>query len=88
MIEPHNRTGTGYLQVRPHPQYQHDLKVVKVTQKFPDVIEPGCVVIKLRIQVPNSAFGPLRPEVDLRVPEENVYRPGIVESLETDPDAD
>lgn len=80
------RVGTGYLQVRQNPNYAAELKVVKVTQRFPDVIEPGCVVIKLRIQVPDSAFGPLRPEVDLRVPEENVYRAVTIESLEPDPE--
>lgn len=80
----YNRTGIGYLQVRPHGNYRQELKVVKVTQKHPDIIEPGCVVIKLRVQVPDAAFGPLQPEVDVVVALAHAQLPVVVETLEPD----
>lgn len=74
-----NRAGVAYLQVRPHPNYAGELRAVKVTQKPPEVVEPGCIVIKLGLLVPVEAFLPLEPEVDVVVPVEKVQRPVAVE---------
>lgn len=53
------REGTAYLQVRLHGGWQ--LRIVKATQKQPAVIEADCVVVKVRIRIPQRAFAPLQP---------------------------
>ncbi|WP_031467117.1 hypothetical protein [Sciscionella sediminilitoris] len=70
-MKPTDATGTTYLQVRQHPSYGHELRVIKCTQKHPAQTEPGCVVVKVSLQIPRSAFQPLEaPEIV--VPEHHV----------------
>ncbi|PXY33582.1 hypothetical protein BAY59_10905 [Prauserella coralliicola] len=64
-------SGTAYLQVRAG-RYVSDLKVVKSTQRKPEIVEPGCVVVKIELRVPRAAFQPLKPSAIVTVPEELV----------------
>ncbi|WP_031467797.1 hypothetical protein [Sciscionella sediminilitoris] len=63
-MKPSDATGTTYLQVRQHPHFRHELRVIKCTQKYPKQLEPECVVVKVRLRVPGDAFQPLEaPEI-------------------------
>ncbi|MCZ9884113.1 hypothetical protein [Arthrobacter sp. B2a2-09] len=59
-----------YLQLRrTEGVWNRPLRVIKSTQRKPAVLEPGCVVVKVRIRVPAAAFEPLTPEAVVTVPE-------------------
>lgn len=75
------REGDVFLQVRPDPRYSNELRAVKSTQREPDVVEPGCVVVKIRLRLPAAAFLPLQPEAVVTVPEELVHHPVEVEAV-------
>lgn len=75
------RDGTAYLQVRPG-RYPTDLRVIKATQRRPDVVEADCVVVKVRLRIPAKAFDPLQPEAVVTVPEDLVQHPVEVEAVE------
>ncbi|GIH07472.1 hypothetical protein Rhe02_55390 [Rhizocola hellebori] len=76
----HWREGVAYLQVRPHSF--HQLRVVKATQRPPEIVESGCVVVKVRLRIPDRAFAPLQPEATVTVPEELVQHPIVVEAVD------
>ena len=78
----YNRTGTVFLQVRRHPNWTSELRVVRATQKYPEVVAPGCILIKLKLQIPNAAFAPIEPVATVVVPEELVQHPIEVEAVE------
>ena len=75
------REGDLYLQVRPDPRYVAELRAIKCTQREPDVVEPGCVVVKIRVRIPDAAFRPLQPEAVVTIPEELVQQPIAVEAV-------
>ena len=75
------REGSCYLQVA--PSRYSELRVVKSTQRKPDIVEPGCVVVKVQLRIPSAAFEPLRPEAIVTVPEGLVQR--VVEVEAADP---
>lgn len=76
------REGYAYLQVRADTHWSGTrLKVIKSTQRKPDVIEPDCIVVKITLQVPDAAFRPLEPEAVVVVPEELVQHPVAVEAV-------
>ncbi len=75
--------GDAYLQVRQDDRYPYKLKVVKSTQRQPEVVEAGCVVVKIKLRVPRAAFSPLQPEAVVTVPESLVQHPVDVEAVET-----
>lgn len=69
---------TTHLQVAPeiahwlsedHPSYIQGAKVVAATQNRPQKPKPGTVEVKITIEIPRSAFLPLRPEAVVVVPE-------------------
>ena len=62
------REGYAYVQVRRDPHTRNGLRVIKATQRDPEVIEAGAVVIKMKIRLDDAAFNPLRPAVDVDVP--------------------
>lgn len=67
---------TFYAQVEPVWPYTISVdslpagaKVARISQKRPDRPIGGTVLVKLSIQVPKSAFMPLRPEAVVVIPE-------------------
>lgn len=74
------REGTTYLQIRLHRGWQ--LRVIKATQREPDVVESGCVVVKIQLRIPQSAFAPLQPQAVITVPEELVQHPIHAEAVD------
>lgn len=76
------RTATAYLQIS-RDRYPFDAKVMKSTQRKPEFIEPGCVVVKVQLRLPNVAWEPFAPEAVIDVPVDLVQRP--VEVTAEDP---
>lgn len=74
------RDGVAYLQIRQHGGWE--LRPVKVTQRRPEVIEPGCIVVKIRFRVPDRVFEPFEPEAVIVVPEELAQRPIEAEAVD------
>lgn len=54
------------------------LKVVKMTQSKPTRLEANSVVVKLRLQLPDTAFQPFSPSAIITVPESMVDKPTVV----------
>jgi hypothetical protein len=73
------RTATTYLQVRPS-RYYSEAKVMKATQKKPEVVEPGCIVVKIALRIPREAWQPFAPEAVIDVPADLVQHPIAVEA--------
>lgn len=73
-------SGVGYLQIRRDPRYRAEVRVVKATQKPPEQLEPGCVLVKVRLSVPAEVFSPY--ETEIAVPARRVVVAG--EPEETD----
>jgi hypothetical protein len=59
-----NRSGFGYVQLRKEAGLR--LRVVKTTQNPPEVVEAGCIVVKVRFEAPDTAW--TCPEVTVVVP--------------------
>lgn len=64
---------TCYIQVTPNWAYWDadrldSIRVQRVTQKKPESPIPGCVVVKLSLDIDDAAFYPLRPEVEVKIP--------------------
>lgn len=78
----HNLTATTYLQVIEHPRYGHQAKIVRATQKYPEVTDPGAVVVKIQVKIPAAAFLPLKPEAVVEIPEALVQHPVEVEAVD------
>ncbi|TDP97670.1 hypothetical protein [Labedaea rhizosphaerae] len=65
-----DRVGEVYLQVAEHHMYGGELKVVRSTQKRPAVLEPGCILVKIKLSIPRAAWKPFEPEAIVTVPAE------------------
>jgi hypothetical protein len=64
---------TCYLQVEPtfarwDPDKVYSITVKRVTQRNPRDPLPGCVVVKLNLNIADAAFEPLKPVVDVDIP--------------------
>lgn len=70
--------GNAYIQIRSDGW---KLRCIKATQRVPRIVEPGCVVVKVRIRIPETAFAPLQPQAVITVPEELVQRAIEVEAV-------
>lgn len=72
---------TCYLQVEPwfrrawrngeYSDVVNRISVQRVTQRRPESPIPGCVVVKLELDIADAAFEPLRPEVAVVIPVEH-----------------
>jgi hypothetical protein len=80
------REAVAYLQVEGrapgHTNYRHRAAVRAVTNSPPEIVKPGCIVIKLRIRIPAEAWEPFAPEAVIDVPADLVQRPIQVEAVE------
>lgn len=65
---------TGYIQIRPVRSAWNDrvvgARVMRSTQKRPESVAPGCVVVRVEFEVPTTAFDPIRPSARVVIPEE------------------
>lgn len=59
-----DRSGFAYVQLRKNSHRL--LRVVKATQNPPEFVEHGCIVVKVRFEVPDTAW--TCPEVTVSVP--------------------
>lgn len=80
-----------YIQVRPEflrafngGQRLKAIKAVAMTQHRPARPQPGTVLVKLTLRIPDAAFMPLRPEAIVIVPE-NLTEAGAIEVEASDP---
>lgn len=76
---------TAYLQVRKHPAaWRWEARVIKSTQRRPEPehVEPGCIVVKVRLRIPFAAWGPFEPEAVINVPADLIQRPIEVEAVD------
>lgn len=71
------REGVALLQVRPAP-HAGKLKVTRVTQRMPETVDPGAVVIRVRLRVDADAWRPLEPDDVIDVPAARVLAPVAV----------
>ena len=67
---------TCYLQVAPtffswNADRLRSITVKRVTQRYPRDPLPGVVVVKLRMDIGDAAFLPLKPSVDVTIPVEH-----------------
>lgn len=74
-----NYQGVMYLTVR-NDTYtprtsDRRLKPVKVTGKYPSVVDAGEVVLRLRVVVPERAFAALVPQADVVIDDTQLYMP-------------
>lgn len=74
----------AYLQVRKGTfgTWSTQIRVVKSTQSKPDVIEPGCIVVKVQLRIPVEAWGPFEPEAVVDVPTDLIQHPIEVEAVD------
>lgn len=78
---PTHRAATGYLQIAgrpPGPSRWDDGKgatVVAVTSKKPESVRPGCIVIKVRFNIPAEAWDPFTPSAVVDVPADLIQAP-------------
>ena len=69
---------TTYLQVRLVRSLSYtasEAKVVKATQRRPEFVEPGCVVVKVKLRLPAEAWNPFQPEAVIDVPADLIQQP-------------
>lgn len=84
------REATAYLQLaprapRPYGGYwggSSEASVVRCTNKPPAEPIPGCIVVKVRIRVPDAAWRPISPTVVIDVPADLVQHPVEVEAVD------
>jgi hypothetical protein len=48
----------------------------------PERIEPGCIVVKVRLRIPSEAWGPFEPEAVIDVPTDLIQHPIEVEAVD------
>lgn len=78
-------TCDAYLQVEKRGFYgswRDTARVQKVTQNKPEVVLPGCIVVKVKLRIPPEAWGPFEPEAIVEVPAELVQHPIEVEAVD------
>lgn len=75
-------TAETYLQVKKGSfgTWGTEARVIKATQKKPDAVEPGCIVVKIKLRIPSEAWEPFEPEAVIDVPAELVQHPIVVEA--------
>lgn len=74
---------TAYLQVwRWSNDWRTEARVVKSTQRPPEVVEPGCIVVKVKLRIPFEAWDPIAPEAVIDVPAELIQHPIEVEAVD------
>ena len=56
-------------------------RVKRVTNKAPEVVEPGCIVVKVRLRIAREAWEPFAPEAVIDVPADLTRRPIEVEAV-------
>lgn len=66
-------TGTAYLQVK--KDWGYTCRIIKATQNQPGVVSDGCVVVKIKLSIPDKAWKPLEIEGVVEVPETAVTQP-------------
>lgn len=78
------KEATAYLQVSVDTRrpWTGTAIVKNVTNRRPDVVAPGCIVVKVRLRIPVEAWEPFSPEAVIDVPAELVQRPIEVEAVE------
>ncbi len=78
------RSAVVYLHLRPG-RYGHELFVDKMTKSEQVTVEPGVVVVKMRVRVPDGFFQQARPyhEVVFNPPDALTY---LAEAIEPEPD--
>lgn len=59
--------------------------VRKHSNKRPAEPMPGCVVVKIRIRLPEAAFDPLAPEVIVDIPADLIQHPVSVTAEDANP---
>lgn len=67
------REGTVHLQLR-RDHVAGKLKATRATQGHPEHVEPGCIVVKLRLRVDADAWRPLEPDT-IHVPAADLAAP-------------
>lgn len=74
---------TAYLQVRRWSNsWRWEARVIKATQRRPEVVEDGCIVVKVRLRIPFEAWDPLAPEAVIDVPADLIQHPIEVEAAD------
>lgn len=87
------REAVAYLQIQGRPPgnesdwSQNQATAVRLTTTKPTRPISGAVVVKVRIQIPKTAFEPLQPEAIIQVPEDLVQRPILVDAQDPEDDA-
>ena len=81
------REATAYIQIEgisPGNTYDNGTRaaVRGVTNTAPDVIRPGCIVVKVRLRIPKEAWQPFSAAVVIDVPADLVQRPVEVEAVQ------
>lgn len=75
---------TCYLQIEPifwrglAEDRVREIRVQRVTQKRPRDPIPGCLIVKLDLDVADAAFLPLRPEATIVIPVEHTEAVTVV----------
>lgn len=79
-------TADAYLQVEKRifygDWYRETARVQKVTQHKPEVVLPGCIVVKVQLRIPAEAWGPFEPEAVIDVPADLIQHPIQVEAVD------
>lgn len=75
---------TCYVQIKAK-RYSYSQRIgeivpVRVTKRKPGAVAEGCIVVKVRVRIPDAAFEPLQPEAVIDVPLDLVQRPIEVEA--------
>lgn len=91
---------TAFLQIEPEwtrffsgserddPSNVIGAKAVAITQKRSKSPRAGTVEVKVTIEIPTGAFGPLRPEATIVIPEDlTIPHPVVVEAADANKDA-
>lgn len=76
---------SAYLQVRKakfYGRWRDEARVVHCTQNKPEVVEAGCIVVKVRLRIPTEAWGPFEPEAVIDVPAELIQHPIEVKAVD------
>ena len=78
---------TAYLQVRLGRRLTYiasEAKVVAVTQRKPEAVQPGCIVVKVKLRIPVEGWNPFEPEAVIDVPADLVQHPIAAEVAEVE----
>lgn len=82
---------TTYLQVRLGRVLTYgpsEAKVVKATQRRPEFVEPGCIVVKVKLRVPVDGWKPFEPAAVIDVPADLVQHPIAVTAEDANEDGE